>query len=140
MYSRILLPTDGSEAGQRAVEVGIEQASLFGATVHALYVIDERFVPTGYDLPLEEAERDAERALDRVRAMGDRAGVTVERHLRQGVPYEQILNAVDAHEVDLVVIGTHGRTGLDRLTSLGSVTERVVRSSPVPVTTVPLRR
>ena len=138
MYSRILIPTDGSETARRAVEVGLDQASRFGATVHALYVIDERFVLTGYDFPLEQAERAAEEALDYVFEMGRELHVPVERHLRQGVPYRAILDALDSYDVDLVVMGASGRTGLDRLTTVGSVTERVVRRSPCTVMAVPM--
>ena len=137
MYSRILIPTDGGEKAQRAIEIGLDQASRFEATVHALYVIDERFVLTEYDFPVEEAERAGEEALDHVFEVGQEVGVPVERHLRQGIPHDEILAAIDSYGVDLVVIGRRSRTGLDRLASLGTVTQRVVRHSPVTVMTVP---
>ena len=138
MYSQVLLPTDGSGAAETAVEAGLELAVQFDAAVHALYVIDSRFVTTEYDLAVEKAEREAEAALDRVGELGESAGVAAEKQLRTGIPHEEILDAIDSHGVDVVVMGTHGRSSLDRLVHLGSVTERVVRSAPVHVVTVPV--
>lgn len=138
MYSSILLPTDGSEGAATAIEVGIELAGTFDAAVHALSVIDERLVTTEYNIPLEDAEREAEAALDHVGARGSEAGRSVEKHLRRGTPHDEILAAIDDYGVDLVVMGTHGRTGLSRVRHLGSVTERVIRDSPVQVHTVPI--
>jgi nucleotide-binding universal stress UspA family protein len=139
MYSRILLPTDGSDGAAKAANVGLRLAERFDAEVHALSVIDTRFVPGDNDLAVEEAEREAERALDAVGELGAEYGLSVEKHLRRGVAYDEILDAISAYDADLVVMGTHGRTGIDRLIHLGSVTERVVRAAPVCVTTVPLR-
>lgn len=137
MYDAILLPTDGSAGARAAIETAAAHAERFGAVLHALYVVDERFVEDEYDMVVERAESRAETALDEVGdIVGDRAAV--EKHLRRGTPHEQILDAVDDYGVDLVVMGTHGRTGLDRFVHLGSVTERVVRHAPVPVVTVPL--
>lgn len=138
MYSNVLIPTDGSEGALAAVEAGIELAARFEATVDALFVIDERFVAADFDMPREAAEAEAERALDAVADRGEKRGVAVERHLRTGVPHEEILAAIDDYDADLVVMGTHGRTGIGRIVNLGSVTERVVRSAPVHVTTVPI--
>lgn len=140
MYSKILIPTDGSDGAKTAIEAGFELANRFDSTVHTLYVVDSRFVAEDNDFTVEEAERKGEKALDEV---GDRAtehGLDVRKHLRRGIASDEILAAVDAYGVDLVVMGTNGRTGIDRLVHLGSVTERVVRASPVHVTTVPLRQ
>ena len=139
MYSTVLLPTDGSEGAQAGVEAGLELAAQVGANVHALYVVDERRVTREYDYVVEDAERRAEAALDRVGERAAELGVDVEKHLRWGVPHEEIDRAVDDYGADLVVMGTHGRTGLDRFFHLGSVTERVVRTAPVQVLTVPVR-
>lgn len=139
MYTTILLPTDGSGGARRAIDVGLELAAHHGATVHALFVLDERRVTREYDHAVEAAEREAEAALDDVGDAAEERGVDVERHARWGVPHREILESVDAYGADLVVMGTHGRTGLDRLVNLGSTTERVVRAAPVQVLTVPLR-
>ncbi|WP_254544934.1 universal stress protein [Halomarina pelagica] len=139
MYSNLLLPTDGSEGAAEAIEVGLKIAQRFDSVVHALYVIDRRFVATDYDPVVEEAESEAEQALDWVGKLGAEQGIPIEKHLRTGIPHEEILGAIVAYDIDLVVMGTHGRTGIDRLVHLGSVTERVVRAAPVHVITVPLR-
>jgi nucleotide-binding universal stress UspA family protein len=138
VYSTILVPTDGSEGASEAIRVGLALAERFDAEVHALFVVDERFVATEFDLVVEEAHAEAERALDRAGRQGEDADVTVEKHLRTGLPHEEILDAAGDYDADLVVIGKHGRSGLDRFLNVGSVTERVVRRAEVQVTTVPV--
>lgn len=138
MYSSILLPTDGSEGASEAIGVALSLAQQYDADVHALFVIDERFVATEYDVVVEDAESDGERALDDVGRRGEDAGVGVEKHLRTGIPHEEILDAIGDYGTDLVVMGKHGRTGFDRFLHLGSVTERVVQGSQVQVLTVPV--
>ena len=138
MYDVVLLPTDGSEGASIAVEAGLALAAGSDAAVHALYVVDERRVLDEYDLAVEAAEAEAERALEDVERAGEARGLAVDLHLRRGVPHEEILAAVEAYGADVVVMGTHGRTGLDRLLHLGSTTARVVRASPVQVLVVPL--
>lgn len=138
MYDTILLPTDGSEGSRVALETAIEYALAFDATIQGLYVIDERFVEAEYDMVVEAAETKGEAALDDVARLGAEHGVHVDRHLRRGIPHEEILEAIDDYDADVVVMGTQGRTGLDRFIHLGSVTERVVRHALVPVVTVPL--
>lgn len=137
MYSTILVPTDGSDGAAAALGTALGLAAEFDAAVHALFVVDERFVATEYDAPVEEAEREGEAVLDRAGERGREAGIAVEKHLRTGVPHEEIVGAVDDYGADLVVMGKHGRTGLDRFLNLGSVAERVVRAAPVQVLTVP---
>ncbi len=137
MYDSILVPTDGSDPAETAVEHALDLAAEHGATVHALYVVDRRYpAATKYDMVIEGMEEEGEAALDATAAAGERAGVAVERHLRRGVPHEEIVDAAVDYGVDLVVMGTHGRTGFDRIASAGSVTERVVRLMTLPVLVV----
>lgn len=138
MYDAILIPTDGSDGTEEAVAQGIELARQFDATVHVLYVVDERTAMTGYDMVNEELEEEGERAVEAVAADAEFAGLTVERHLRRGVPHEEILDAAADYGADLIVLGTHGHTGVDRFFNLGSTAERVVRLAPLPVLTAPL--
>lgn len=140
MYDTILLPTDGSEGSRVAIETAAQYAAAFDAVVHALYVIDERFVEDEYDMVVERSESRGETALDEAAAIGDEYGIDVEKHLRRGKPHEQILDAIDDYDAEVVIMGTHGRTGLDRFVHLGSVTERVVRYADISVVTVPLPR
>lgn len=135
MYRRILLPTDGSEGSQRATEHAVALADEVDATVHAVYVLNATEFDELDKSAVDERERAGESALDAVERASDRAGVDVETELRRGVPHEEILTAAEEAEADAVVMGTHGRTGIDRLL-VGSVTERVIRESPIPVTTV----
>ncbi|WP_372910459.1 universal stress protein [Salinigranum sp.] len=139
-YDRILLPTDGSEATLAAVEEAGRVAALSDATVYVLSVADTR---NRFESPTaglaadawEQAEHErAEAAIDAaVDALPD--DVPTERAIREGIPKTEVLAAVEEADADLVVMGTHGRTGLDHYL-IGSVTERVVRNSPVPVLTV----
>lgn len=142
MYTSVLLPTDGSDGARRGVDAGVRLAAEHDATVHALFVVDERHVTREYDHAVEDAEREAEAALDDLDDAAGELGVSVEKHLRWGVPHREIIAAIDDYGADVVVMGTHGRTGIDRLVNLGSTTERVVRAAPVQVLTVPagLRR
>lgn len=140
MYETILVPTDGSDVATRAGEHAVELASKHDATVHVLYVADVRMSPISSDMDeaaVRElvAESDEQPTADVV-AMAERAGVPVVETLQIGVPHECIEDYVVEEGVDLVVMGTHGRTGIERV-ALGSVAERVVRTSPTPVLTVP---
>ncbi|WP_372912207.1 universal stress protein [Salinigranum sp.] len=139
MYGRLLVPTDGSDGTDRVVRRALALATRFDAHVDALSVVDETFpAVAGYDLVVEAMEEEAEAALAAILDACEGAGVDAEPHLRRGRPHEEIVAAADAYGSDLVVMGTHGRGGLNRVRHLGSVTERVVRTSPVPVLTTPL--
>ncbi|WP_226480950.1 universal stress protein [Natrinema amylolyticum] len=139
MYDCILVPTDGSREVERALEYAFELARTHDATIRSLYVVNA----AGYGgLPMEtaldgvsDALRDEGRAaVDRVEELAP-ADVTVETKVLDGAPSQVIVEEADPAECDLIVMGTHGRGGIDRLL-LGSVTERVVRRASVPVLTV----
>ena len=141
MYERILLPTDGSPAMGAPVEHGIGQAVAHGATVHALYVVDVRAYVM---LPEETAGRVAAllqeagaEAIDAVRDRVEAADADLDfvGQVVTGVPPDAIVAYADEHDIDLIVMGTQGRTG-DENRLLGSVAEAVVRSAEVPVLTV----
>jgi nucleotide-binding universal stress UspA family protein len=138
MYDTILVPTDGSPAAEAAVDHAIELASTFDATVHALYVVDVALyssLEAGVDAVVEALERDGADAVESVRDRCAAAGVETETDVLVGTVHRSIRDYVDEHDVDLVVMGTHGRQGIERFL-LGSVTERTVRLSDVPVMTV----
>ncbi|MWV66088.1 universal stress protein [Halorubrum sp. JWXQ-INN 858] len=138
MYDRILCPTDGSDGAAAALDHAIELASRYDASLHLLYVVDE-YLPAldAGDPELAGQLRAAgERIVTAARERAIDAGVReVRGEVVGGTPHRRILSAADAEDVDLVVMGTHGRTGLDRYL-LGSVAERVVRLADVPVLTV----
>jgi nucleotide-binding universal stress UspA family protein len=132
MYDDILVPTDGSQGATAALEHGMEIASKWGATLHTL-VVDTRLARSG---PLLETLREEGRGAVRdVEVTGTQAGLTVVIKSVEGNPHEAVLDYVTEHGIDMVIMGTHGRTGLDRVV-MGSVAEGVVRRSPVPVLTV----
>lgn len=138
MYERILVPTDGSEATERAIRNAVDVASQYDATVHALYVVDTSVyasIETGADLVVESLEEEGRAAVDTVVDRARAAGVETESAVVTGSTHQSILDYADEQAIDLIVMGTHGRTGINRYL-LGSVTEKVVRSSDVPVMTV----
>lgn len=137
MYDRILLPTDGSRGNSRAVDQAIGLAGETDAVLHALFVVED--IPSAPEMSdgqfQARLEQIGEEALEDIRARADDAGVEIETAIENGDPHRAILEYADEEAMDLVVMGTHGRSGLDRYL-LGSVTERVVRASDVPVLTV----
>jgi len=137
MYDRILLPTDGSDASNRAVEEAIGLAEATGAKLHVLFVVEDiPYAPEMMDDEVEARIRNiGEDALEEIRARADEAGVEVVTDLEEGAPHTAILGYADEADIDAIVMGTHGRSGLDRYL-LGSVTERIVRTADVPVLTV----
>jgi len=139
LYDHILLPTDGSAGIERAITHAEELARVHDATIHALYVIDATSftglpMETSWDGVRNVLESEGETALEEVRRLVD-DDIAVETDTVEGTPSSEIVAYASRHPVDLVVMGTHGRGGIDRLL-LGSVAERVVRKAPVPVTTV----
>lgn len=138
-YERILVATDGSEPAQHAATEAVTLANEFGATLHAVYVLEVAEPPPWFNDPDAEPGVDtkAGRAIDGVvSAAADRGlGTEVVTAILRGQTAPAILAYIDEHDIDLVVVGTHGRTGLDRLL-IGSVAEHIVREAPVPVVTV----
>lgn len=132
----ILLPFDGSDGARHALDHAIGLAQATGATLHAVNVVDHATMAGG-DLDttavFDTLQGSGERALDAVVERATGAGVdTAEPAVRVGSPFREILGYADEHDVDCIVMGTQGRSGLDRLL-LGSVAERVIRRAEVPV-------
>lgn len=136
MYDRLLVPTDGSPESFEAVDEAVSLAAAVGADLAALFVVDTRdysTLPEGKWLSLaDELEREGERALETVERRADAAGVSVSTAIVSGIPHEAILQHAADTEADVVVMSTHGRTGIDRFL-LGSVTEKVIRSTDLPI-------
>ena len=137
MYDTVLIPTDGSEGTGTVLDHGLEFASRYDATVHGVYVVDRRqFLGAAEDVQADVAadlRADGEHAVAVLAERAAEAGVEAETAVVEGFPDKDILDYVEAHDVDVIVMGTHGRTGKDKLARLGSVTERVVENAPVPV-------
>ena len=138
MYDDILVPTDGSPASDAAIDHAIDLADRYGARLHALYVVDGSAYSTleaGSEIVIDALEAEGEQATDRVADAAAAAGVETTTTVTSGTAYRAIREYADEQAVDMIVMGTHGRKGLDRYL-LGSVTERVVRTADVPVLTV----
>ena len=138
MYDDILVPTDGSGGTDRAVEHALELAGS-DSTIHALSVVDQRvYLAAGGDQQDAVIQSLRDEAIDAVEKCVEKCEGKCETTtaVREGVPHRIILEYADEHDVDVVVMGTHGRTGRDKLTSLGSVTERVVENAKRPVLVV----
>jgi nucleotide-binding universal stress UspA family protein len=134
MYDAILVPTDGSDPATAAVDHAADLAAVHDASVHLLYVTESPAIaptPTSGEV-LEELERHGEEVVD---AAAERLDGRVHTAVARGSAHRAILDYAETNDVDLVVMGTHGRTGLSHAL-LGSVAERVVRLSEVPVLTV----
>jgi nucleotide-binding universal stress UspA family protein len=136
-FDRILVPTDGSPGADAAAAHAIDIAVATGAALHVVHVVDAGVLPMdGSGAVLDELQRVGKQALDSVVERAKAADVsTVRASVLTGAPYRAITDYAHAEDVDLVVMGTHGRTGADRFL-LGSVAERVVRLSDSPVLTL----
>ena len=137
--AHILVPTDFGEHAERAVEVGATFASRFGAKLTLLHVahVSEYAYGQRTAQSLDDLLPKAQDALDEAAARARSRCDDVEGVLAQGRPWESILRVARERHADLIVMGTHGRRGLPRAL-LGSVAEKVLRSSPIPVVVVSL--
>jgi len=137
MYQRILLPTDGSASADAALDHALDIARQYDADLHVLHVVSAAYAEAGpgHATAVEALEEHGEETFERIREQADAAGVDVATEQRHGEPHSVIVEYAADADCDLAVMGTHGRTGLQRYL-LGSVTEKVVRTSDVPVLTV----
>lgn len=137
-YENILIPTDGSPGATHAAEHGLSLASTLDATVHALSVVEPVLLGLDVGSTISEREREqaATDAIDDLVSRAETHGVTdTVRHIERGTPIEVILDTIGSSDIHVVVLGTAGRRGADRIL-LGSVAEKTVRSAPVPAITV----
>lgn len=134
---RILIAIDFSDYSKEAFDEGIRLARQLEATVLLTHVVE----PIGASVdfthiePLGYLELKLGQALDRMAHPARQEGLLVETHLLKGDPAAEIIKAAGDLQCDLIVLGTHGRTGVTRFL-MGSVTERVLRASPVPIVAV----
>jgi nucleotide-binding universal stress UspA family protein len=141
-FNRLLIPVDGSASALKAARFGLRLAARDGAEVVAVHVIDEESVAdlARYaDRPVEEIvermRQNGEGYLEELRAIARRHGVQVRGEVQVGIPHRTLLKLAAEVGADLIVMGTVGRKGPRRVL-IGSVTERVIAHSPVPVLVV----
>ena len=140
---KILNPTDFSEFSNHALCYGCEFANRFGAELHLLHVVDESLtLPDPFlgapvpDAEVHDLERGGRTSIARSPAAGLLDGENpAARAVQIGVPFVEIVRYARQHGIDLIVLGTHGRTGLAHAL-IGSTAERVIRKAPCPVLTV----
>ncbi|MBN2110538.1 MAG: universal stress protein [Methanosarcinaceae archaeon] len=146
LYKKIIVATDGSENANKAAISGIEIARLSGAKLYALNVIPtipnlsyfgvpleqhKEMLPNGADL-YEQYEKDGKKILEDIKEMGAKANVQIETVLLEGHPGSEIIDYAEKSNIDLIVVGTLGRTGLDRVI-VGSVAQDIVRHAKTRV-------
>lgn len=146
-FKKIMVATDGSACSGLVAEKGIELARLSGGKVYAVYVVSTDYLapingdsfPMSVDpywKPIKDAwEKQGQEAVNSVKNLGEMKGITVEPVLLEGNPSDELIRYAEEEKMDVVIMGTLGRTGLDRLL-LGSVAEKLVRHSKVPVMVV----
>ncbi len=139
---RILFPTDFSEASLHALPFAVDLSKMFGAKLHMFHVLYDiasasgLYIPhTSVDLMYKEMEANAVKELEQFGWDTREDFKDVEYSVIRGLPYEEILKYVKEKDIDLIVIATHGKTGIDRVL-FGSTAQRVVRHASCPVLTV----
>lgn len=138
MYQTIVHPTDGSACSTRGLDHAISLAKRYDAELHLLYVVQDAKIPdideqtSLIDNLMNAGETVLESAGSRAREADLYHFST---HIRRGIAHRRILELVDDRDADLLVMGTHGRSGIDRFL-LGSTTERVFRRASVPILAV----
>ncbi len=153
LYKKILVATDGSEYTKKAVIHAIELAKISEAELHAVYVISlisppssldikTNYDPKSYsptDVSIEGLKRilrqEGDKAIRYVEDLAKKEGLDVEKWIIEGQPAKEILKLAEEQSVDLIVMGTLGRSGIEKFL-LGSVADKVIRGSGIPVLTV----
>jgi len=127
VFERIMFPTDGSEYAARSEDIVMEMAKKFDSTVVAVNIIDDKLI-----YPFEVLEDEGKAILSKVSERGKKEEVNVEEVLIVGSPTHDMEKIVRKTEADIVIIATHGKTGLEKLI-LGSVAESALKTVKVPV-------
>lgn len=142
---KILFATDFSEGSSHALPYAVDMAKHYGARLYFVHVIYDVAKTAGWYVPhvsIDEMYRDMEKSaraelkksfIDEMRGFKD-----IEHVVLKGTPYEEIIKFVEENNIDLIVLGTHGRKGIDRII-FGSTAEQIVRNAPCPVLSVRLK-
>lgn len=142
--NKVLWPTDFSSSAEKALPYVTDLTQKYGAEIHVLYVIEDvahhdgwygEFEKDKVDKLMQYAEKSAKKRLDQVCEKYLDSCPLYIKHIAIGDPAKEILRLIDKEKVDLVVMASHGSKGNFRF---GSVTEKVLKNSAVPVTTIPI--
>ena len=137
---KILIPTDGSDYGMRAAEYGVSIAKMLDAQIMVVYVIDDVVLDqiskvTEHEDVERELKQDGQRHINYVLGLAEKESVKATSLLAKGRPFDQIVHLAKEQNMDLIVMGTYGLKGAERIL-IGSVAERVIEYSPCPVLVV----
>ncbi|EKQ54098.1 MAG: universal stress protein UspA-like protein [Methanobacterium sp. Maddingley MBC34] len=127
MFNTIMVPTDGSEYSKKAEDTALSLAKKLGSTVIAVHIIDDKLI-----YPYEVLEEEGTAILHEVQKKGKEMDVEVNEILIVGSPTHDMAKITEKAGADLVVLSTHGKTGLERLI-MGSVAENAIKKIAVPV-------
>ncbi|MCQ1537693.1 universal stress protein [Methanocalculus taiwanensis] len=135
MFHKLLVAIDGSEIGMNALDKAIELARGFKADLHAIYVIETGLISS---VPMDNTweviysllEKEGTQLLDTAEIKASSAGVTLKKHLQSGHAGNEILNVAEKEGVELIIVGSRGKSEIDRLL-IGSVSAHVVKYSQV---------
>ena len=137
---KILIPTDGSEHSLRAAEYGISIAKMVGAQILVVFVVDDVVLDqiakiTEREAAERELKEDGKGYVNYVLGLAEKEGVNASSLIAEGRPFERIVHIAKDLNVDLIVMGTYGRRGAERIL-IGSVAERVIEYASCPVLVV----
>ncbi|MCX9084252.1 MAG: universal stress protein [Candidatus Methanoperedens sp.] len=140
IYKKILIATDGSEHTRNAVDHGIDLAKNTGAKIYTTYVVDTAAfasipMDAAWESMYELLKQEGDVAMKYVVDKAGEEGIEVEANIIEGHPADEIIKYSEKNSISLIVLGTLGKSGLDRFL-LGSVAEKVVRNSKIPVLVV----
>jgi nucleotide-binding universal stress UspA family protein len=140
----ILFPTDFSEGSSQALQYAVDLTKKYGAKLYVVHVIYDIAKATGWYVPhvsmdqmYKDIQAGAKKELEKfgVEELGEVKNI--ERTVLTGVPHEEVMNFAKKNKIDLIIMGTHGRKGIDRIL-FGSTAAQIVRFAPCPVLTVRL--
>ncbi|MWG33767.1 universal stress protein [Halomarina oriensis] len=138
-FENVLVPVDGSKLSHAALDHAMAIVRAFDTTIHLLYVADSRAYSTKPGRTWSDIEETLEQAgrseLVRVASQAESADLKTVQALRHGIPHRRILEYIDEFDIDMVAMGTHGRSGINRAL-IGSTTSRVLRETSIPVLSV----
>lgn len=148
LFKNILVPTDNSDNAGQAFEYAVNMAERYGSTLFVAHVINKKQLDYFYmfksDTPMssvtsveEDIVKERKKETDAFikKNLKNKKDVTIKRIVRKGRPSDEIIAAARENDVDLIIMGTHGRTNLSHV-FMGSVADRVVRKVPCPVLTI----
>ncbi|MDL1972876.1 MAG: universal stress protein [Deltaproteobacteria bacterium] len=137
MYQRILVATDGSSSANEALEQGIKLVKENQGLLMIVYVVPTHIGGIGFfrDNFKKVFREEGEKILNQAKGMAEREGIHVRTYIEEGHPFEKIVELAKDTNTELIIMGSHGRTGLKKVL-LGSVAERVIKNAPCPVLVV----